>query len=494
MSKIHQDLRENFEEFFVQAFAYMLPDTKLEFEPYLKLLCHRFQNIGDHGRYVFNLPPRSLKSWTTKFFVAWYLGHYPSRNVMIVCNKQQLAEKYVDEVREIMNSEWYKAVFPNTKIRTDRSSADRFLTTRRGGVLAASVRGSVAGFGADLLILDDPNKIADAQRPASLEEVNAKYDDELYSRLNNKKKSVVICVQHRLASGDLSGHLIERGYKVTALPFIAPRDKKYRIGDEVWKRRVGDVLTKTYPAAEIALAKQSPIYHWFYQQGIGQNDKKRIRMEDFPLFETKKAAGPFVVSIDCAQSENAGSSFSVIQAWQKLHDGSLHLFHQFRARCPYTQLQDTAKSFIRQFQPVAVLIETTGANGAALLSVLEKQLPHINFKDIKPRQSKAARLDHHRKLIRQGKVSLRASGEFLVDFLLEFTEFPARGTDIVDAATQVLDFTEANPIWPRPAVSREAAGPVGVKASDGRPIPRFAHSANESGPPGIAIARGRPFF
>lgn len=187
MSKIHQDLRENFEEFFVQAFAYMLPDTKLEFEPYLKLLCHRFQNIGDHGRYVFNLPPRSLKSWTTKFFVAWYLGHYPSRNVMIVCNKQQLAEKYVDEVREIMNSEWYKAVFPNTKIRTDRSSADRFLTTRRGGVLAASVRGSVAGFGADLLILDDPNKIADAQRPASLEEVNAKYDDELYSRLNNKK-------------------------------------------------------------------------------------------------------------------------------------------------------------------------------------------------------------------------------------------------------------------------------------------------------------------
>jgi phage terminase large subunit-like protein len=246
----------------------------------------------------------------------------------------------------------------------------------------------------------------------------------------------------------------------------------------------------TYSAKDVEDAKTatSPDYDWFYQQGVGNKKTKEIRMEDFKLLKSNKEAGPFVISIDAAQSDGPHNSFNVIQVWQKL-PGSYHLFHQFREQCGYTRFQAAAKSLIKEFRPVAVLIETA-ANGAAALSALRGSLPAFNFIGVRATGNKMERLNRHRKAIRRGALSLQSTAEGLVDFLLEFTEFPRRGTDIVDTTTQLLDYAEKNPIWHSPPVSGAAMG--GVRSSDGRPINLV--SSTESGPRGFAIARGIPFF
>jgi phage terminase large subunit-like protein len=490
MSTIEEDLRENFEEFFVQAFKFANPDTELIFSPYLQYICERYQNIRKRDRVIFNQPARSMKSWTAKIYAAWYLGRNPGKNVMIVSNKQDLAELNLIDVRDILRAPWYKKVFPETRIAKGRSSKTQFVTTRRGGVLAVSVEGSVAGFGADLMIIDDPNKIADASRPDRHQTVNDKFDGELYSRLNNKKKSIVIVVQHRLHENDLSGHLIRRGYAVIALPLVAPRDKDYPLRDgEVWHRKKGNVLTATYLLKDIEAAKKSNAldYFWFYQQGVGPKQAKNIRIEDFKILKSNKEAGPFLISIDAAQGDGPQHSFNVVQVWQQL-PGSYHLFHQFREQCGFAQFQTATKSLIKAFRPAAVLIESA-ANGGALLSVLRGQLPAFNFIGIHPSETKMERLNRHREAIRRGALSLQSTEGWIVDFLLEFNDFPRRGTDMVDTTTQMLDYAEKNPIWH--SVPARGAAMGGVR-SDGRPITLV--SSTESGPPGIAIARGIPFF
>jgi len=218
-------------------------DVDLSFDPYLRYICHRYQTLAERARVVINQPPRSLKSWTAKFYAAWYLGRHPGAEVMIITNTQRLSETFLYDVRKLLRSKWYREVFPRMRIAADRSSVSHLKTTRGGGIFAGSVEGSVAGFGADLLIIDDPNKIDEASRPDRMQLVNQKFDGEIYSRLNNKKKSIVVVVQHRLNENDLSGHLIGRGYERVALPLIAPRDKNFRLADgKVWRRRKDDIL------------------------------------------------------------------------------------------------------------------------------------------------------------------------------------------------------------------------------------------------------------
>jgi phage terminase large subunit-like protein len=485
--QIEEDLQHNFEEFFVQAFHYTHPGTELDFDSYLQYVCHRYQTLRSRERIIFNQPPRSLKSWTAKYYAAWYLGRFPNKHIMIMANTQRLADDIVYEIRSILRARWYKNIFLHTRIAKDRSSVSHFKTTLRGGVLAASVEGSVAGFGADLLILDDPNKIEDASRPNRLNLVNQKFDGEIYSRLNNKKKSIVIVVQHRLNENDLSGHLIAKGYKVIALPLVAPRDKNYKLdGDEIWHRKKGAVLLKSYSRNEIEAARKqiNPDYFWFFQQGIGRNEAEKIEIEDFKLINTNRDNGPFVISIDAAQREGPAHSYNVIQLWQQV-SGTYHLYHQFRQQCSFATMQSAATGLIKRFRPTAILIETA-ANGGALFSVLRETLSGFNFIPVAPRGSKEERLSRHRDKFKAGLITLQATEPWIVDYLLEFSDFPARGTDQVDGTTQMLDYADANPIWGAPP-SREFLGRIAT----GRPVVPLAPN---SWPQGMAIVRSPSIF
>ena len=196
--KIENNIRENFEDFFIAAFHQTHRDTPLEFAPYLEYICARFQRLKPGARVVINLPARSLKSWTTKFYIAWFLGRRPTAEIIILSNTQRLAEMIAYDLREILRASWDRRIFPDVKISADRAGVGHFKTTAGGAVFASSVESTVAGFGADLLILDDPNKPDDADNSEKLSAINRKFDGEIYSRLNDKLKAIVVVVQHRI--------------------------------------------------------------------------------------------------------------------------------------------------------------------------------------------------------------------------------------------------------------------------------------------------------
>lgn len=111
---------------------------------------------GTEDRLTVSMPPRFGKSETIAYlFVAWYLGHHPEHYVIMVTHTANLSASFGRKVRDLIESPVYQEIFPGTRISKDKTASDDWVTTKGGKYLAIGVGGSVAGYGAHLLIADD---------------------------------------------------------------------------------------------------------------------------------------------------------------------------------------------------------------------------------------------------------------------------------------------------------------------------------------------------
>jgi hypothetical protein len=110
-----------------------------------------------------------------------------------------------------MRTEWFMKAFSTTRLSKTKSRKMNFATTAGGGLFAASIHSNVTGFGADLVIVDDPVGIRDGANLEKLEEVNENFENEVLSRLDNQRVGKVIIIMHRLHENDLCGYVLQQG-------------------------------------------------------------------------------------------------------------------------------------------------------------------------------------------------------------------------------------------------------------------------------------------
>ena len=493
MSNVVELLYESFFHFFVQYFATRNPNDERMEAPFQGFLCDVLQNLKKGARLVLNQPPRTGKSLLINALICWHIGRRPTEKILIISNNTALAEEHVYEARKIMQSAWFKKTFPKCRIAKDRSGVQHLQTTLGGGFYARSMRQSLGGIGANVIIIDDGNRIDDAAEPQNLEKDNQKFDGEILSRLNpegnKKRRGIVLNVQHRLAENDLSAHLVAQGFDHLAFPLEAPRTKTYRRGDKSWTRNSGHLLMENYSQKELKQARQlrNPPYFYFYQQGVGRDAGIQLKLTDFRLRDRRTNEGPFVISIDAAQGD--AGSFNVAQVWD-VAAPSFHLRKQFCEQCGPVEFERAVAKLIKRFRPGAILVENA-ANGPALVAHLTERLPKANFIMINPQGSKTERLARHCKAIAAGAISLQQTELWIDDYISEFLRHPKSGSDQVDATTQLLDWRPQD----RRIVPAESfyAGPAGFLYSTMQPI-RTDGRIFPSATPGIARAQNRPFF
>ena len=117
---------------------------------------------GDKDRICVNIPPRHGKSQlVSTYFPAWFLGRNPNKKVMMVSHTTDLAVDFGRKVRNIVMSDEFRTIFPATHIATDSKSAGRWNTNAGGEYYACGIGSSIAGRGADLLLVDDPHSEQD---------------------------------------------------------------------------------------------------------------------------------------------------------------------------------------------------------------------------------------------------------------------------------------------------------------------------------------------
>lgn len=108
-------------------------------------------------RLTVSMAPRFGKSETISYlYVAWYLGHNPTHQILMITHTAELSASFGRKVRDLIDSEEYQGIFEGScTVSKDKSAADNWTTEQKGVYIALGVGGNVAGKGAHLLVCDD---------------------------------------------------------------------------------------------------------------------------------------------------------------------------------------------------------------------------------------------------------------------------------------------------------------------------------------------------
>ena len=203
--------RTDFVCFIGKCFETLAPGSPFYMNWHIYALAYQLEQVrlGKIRRLIVNMPPRSLKSIVSSVaFPAFVLGHNPTERLIAASYGADLAIKHSNDFRAILNSPWYRRLFPGTQISRIKNTEFEVVTTRSGFRLATSIDGTLTGRGGNIVIVDDPLKPIDALSDSKREAVNNWFSNTLLSRLDDKRTGAIIVVMQRLHTDDLTGTLL----------------------------------------------------------------------------------------------------------------------------------------------------------------------------------------------------------------------------------------------------------------------------------------------
>ncbi len=442
-------LRKDLHSFLMRSFFTLNPGEQFLSNWHLHALCWHLEQVqrGKIKRLKIEVPPRSLKSVTASVaFPAFLLGHDPTRKIITASYSADLAAKHAADCRALMQSGWYRRLFPGTRISDSKNQESNYETTKRGYRYATSIGGTLTGRGGDLIIIDDPLKPEDAMSEARREAVNGWYSRTALSRLNNKAENAIILVQQRLHIDDLAGHVEQlEGWTTLRLPAIAEVDHSIEIGPgKVYHRKAGDVL---HPAREpqhvldnLRRALGSATFSAQYQQCPVPADDEIVKWGWFQHYNEAPPRIQMTViqSWDTASKPEEHHDYSVCTTWGTVGD-RLYLLDVDRARRDFPSLKRRVIELAKTWNARTILIEDKGS-GTSLIQQLRTEHHGIPYPTaFMPKEDKLTRLHAQSSRIEAGHVYLPERASWLDDLRTEIAAFPqGRHDDQVDSISQAL--------------------------------------------------------
>jgi predicted phage terminase large subunit-like protein len=451
-SRILLDRQEQYRSlsaFTRKAFSIVDPGATYEHNWHVDLVCEFLEKClsREIKRGIINIPPGYLKSITANVALpAFALGHNPSERIVSGSYSEGLSLKHSVDCRLVIQSDWYKQIFPDVILTGDQNTKQKFQTTDRGQRYAVSVGGTVTGDGGNILIVDDPVNPKNAMSDTERTNANNWFDQTFYTRLRDKKNGVIIIIMQRLHQDDLTGHLMEKGgWELLSLPVEAEKDETWTIKGETLTRKKGELLhPEREGKEEIRKAKIVLGSYGFagqYQQRPSPLKGGMIDLQWFKRYTTiPKEFIRIIQSWDTASKDKEINDPSVCQTWGETTDG-YYLIDVYRDRIQYPQLERAAKGKFRQFNPSTILIEDK-SSGISLIQTLRQstdgKYPVIA---IEPEKDKVTRMSTCTPTIEAGYCYLPVQASWLPDYESELMNFPNSTTkDNVDATSQFLNY------------------------------------------------------
>lgn len=451
-------LRRDLASFIHRCFLTVSPGDIYLSNWHIEAIAHQLERVlcGESQRLIINIPPRHLKSICVSVALpAYVLGLDPSQRIVCVSYSIELAKKHARDCRAVMESVWYKELFPNTRVNPKKNTEVEFETTVRGGRLATSVSGTLTGRGGNLIIIDDPLNPKEAMSESMRTAVNEWFDSTLSSRLDQKTQGAIVLVMQRLHCDDLVGHLLDRdpsGWEVLRLPAIAEASEEVDLGHGiVHRRKAGEVLhperEPKFVLDQIKRDQTSLTFSAQYQQAPVPPGGALIRRDWFRSYSTRPVRQPgdlIVQSWDTASRTNDSNDWSACTTWL-VREQQSYLLDVLRARLEFPDLRREIISRSKMAGADYVLIEDAGA-GMHLIQDLNRE-GHVPLISIRPVGEKIVRLQAATVAIEGRRVWLPESADWLADFLVEVLAFPrGRFDDQVDSLSQFLNWA-ANRSW-----------------------------------------------
>ena len=367
-------------------------------------ICYLLQQMAGgkaDGRLVINLPPRSLKSSIVSvFWVAWLLGHDPTKKILCASYSEDLAFKFSRDCRTLIETDFYKRIFPRTRVSRRKATEGEFETTRGGYRLATSVGGTLTGRGGDVLIVDDPIKANDAGSRTALVGANEWFQNTAISRLDDPSKSLIVVTMQRLHQGDLSGTLIDSGWPSVVIPAIAVEPADHLVGKgKFYHRPVGQQLQPDRDSIEPleAIKRQvgSTIFAAQYQQNPTPAEGNMIKaawLQRYAQPPDSKSLRQIVLACDPAGKAGPRNDYTAMTVWG-VGKTDAYLLDATRGRWTVSQMRERVLFLASSWTPSRVLIEDT-ASGMGLIQWLKEE-PALNIVGRRSKDDKETRMARH---------------------------------------------------------------------------------------------------
>ena len=328
---------------------------------------------GTLKRLIVNMPPRHTKSEFASYLLPAYLmGRKPALQALEATHTAELAVKFGRKVRDLMDSDRYKELFPDVVLKQDSKAAGRWDTNAGGSYFAVGVGGAVTGRGADILIIDDPHSEQDALSELALDNAWDWYQGGPRTRL--QPGGAIVLVMTRWGTKDLTARLLKaqasRGadrWEVIEFPAILPSGAP--LWPEFWK-------LEELEAVKASLSVQK--WNAMYQQQPTNDEGAILKREWWRVWphDDPPIVNYIIQSYDTAYSKKETADFSVITTWGVFYPDqdsgpNIVLLDVVRGRWDFPELKRIAKDEYKRWNPDNVLIEAK-ATGVTLQQELRR--------------------------------------------------------------------------------------------------------------------------
>jgi len=401
---------------------------------------------GECKRLIINMPPRHTKSEFASYLLpAWFLGNFPHKKVIQTSHTAELAVGFGRKVRNLVDQEVYREIFPEVALQADSKAAGRWATNKGGDYFAIGVGGAVTGKGADILIIDDPH----SEQEAALAEINPDIYDKTYEwytsgpRQRLQPGGNIIIVMTRWSKRDLTGQVLksaaQRGgdeWEVIEFPALLPSGNP--LWPEFWSKTELDTLKLELPNAK---------WQAQYQQNPTSEVSAIIKREWWQIWEKEDPPNcDFILqSWDTAFEKSTRADYSACTTWGVFYhpddtgtpQANIILLNAFRKRMEFPELKKMALEEYQEWNPDSIIIEKK-ASGAPL--IYEMRAMGVPVQEFTPSRGndKISRLNAVSDLFASGKVWVPDTNwaEEVVD---EVASFPAgEHDDYVDSTSLAL--------------------------------------------------------
>ena len=417
--------------------------------PHHKKLAKIFTDVieGKKKRVIINIAPRMGKSeFSSYLFPAYFLGKYPQKKIIMGTHTAGLSEDFGRRIRNLLDTEEYREIFPATVVADDQKAAGKWSTSVGGQYYAAGVGGALAGRGADLFVIDDPHSEQDVKTNSSLAFDTAWSWFQTGPLQRLMPGGAIIIIMTRWSLLDLTGKLIDYQIKnpesipweIVELPAILNEGTENE--KSLWPEQ--------WPLSSLKATKASldPKY-WNaqYMQQPTSDNSAIVSRKHWRIWEGDEPppCDYVIQSWDTAFETKNNSDYSACTTWgvwyneEEGNSPQVILLDAFKARMAFPELKETAHKHYKEWDPDAFIVEKKAAGAPLIQELRAMGIPVQEFSPSRG-NDKMVRLNAVADLFTSGKV-WAPDTRWAREVIEEVASFPVgEHDDFVDTTTQAL--------------------------------------------------------
>ena len=419
-----------------------------------RMLANMLMDIeqGNKDRICVNIPPRHGKSQLVSImFPAWFLGRNPTKKVMMVSHTTDLAVDFGRKVRNLINTDAYRDIFPTVQLASDSKSAGRWNTNSGGEYYACGIGSALAGRGADLLLVDDPHSEQDVIN-GNFEVFEKAYEWFTFgARTRLMPGGRVAIIQTRWHMDDLTGRVTrdmsqnEKSdqYEVVEFPAILDIESK-KTGSVVQK----PLWPEFFDMDALLRTKASmPVFQWNaqYQQQPTAEEASIVKREWWSRWESEDApqCEYIIMSLDAAAEKHNRADFTALTTWgiflnEEDSTYNIILLNSIKQRLEFPELKELSMEEYGEWQPDAFIVEKKSAGTAIYQEMRRMGLPVQEYTPHRGSGDKLARLNSVADIVASGMVWMPQT-RWAEEVIEEIAGFPFMShDDLVDSTVMAL--------------------------------------------------------